>query len=74
MEWWELLVALGSFAIGTYIINRYNIWREARNPCYACGYEVGVVNRVHTNGNWYHFECWVRCAREKVFGDKVDQL
>jgi len=46
----------------------YKNLRIAKSPCYVCGYAVGKIDRVITNGVWYHFACWVKSAREKVFG------
>lgn len=70
MEWYEALISLFGILTGLWIWGKMKAFVIARKLCIVCGYRVGYENRVSTNGDWYHFKCWCKVAREKVFGDK----
>lgn len=47
----------------------------ARKKCYVCGKKLGMAGlkkKVHAEGLWYHYVCWIGFARH-LFQESPDE-
>ena len=68
---WFLFGIIG-IAIGITVTSRPLI--IARKKCYVCGKRIGwkgLKRKVHAEGLWYHYVCWIEVAQH-LFKEEKD--
>jgi len=38
----------------------------AKKQCHVCGYPIGKTRRVLADGEYYHYDCWLKMYKREI--------